>query len=292
MTGGVDLAAYGAWTAVPAYGTIWFPNVAADWVPYRYGQWLYIAPWGWTWCDDDPWGFAPFHYGRWVRVGPRWGWVPVGPGIAVSAGVPVYAPALVHFFGAGPNVGWVPLGPGEIYRPPYRASPAYVRSLNRYDVRNWRTIAARPSPDGGIGRFADRRALTYVPRSVLAGGHPVAPAFGHAPPGEKPASLRSLPAGAPPAPGPHGFGRAQRTAAFRPTRPAMRGPTMAQPVMARPVMARPVMPRPAPHFTPAPHVAAAPHFAPQAPHFAAPPHRSPPHPSPPPRAQGPERRPP
>src|SRR6185369_45271 len=60
----------------------------------------------------------PSHYGRWVNTGGYWGWAP-GPIVAT----PVYAPALVAFFG-GPNfgvsigigapaVGWVALGWGE-----------------------------------------------------------------------------------------------------------------------------------------------------------------------------------
>jgi hypothetical protein len=62
---------------------------------------------GWTWVDTAPWGWVPYHYGRWVFVGSFWAWAP-GPIMAV----PVYAPALVVFFG-GPVFGWVALGWGE-----------------------------------------------------------------------------------------------------------------------------------------------------------------------------------
>src|SRR4029077_1919031 len=76
-------------------------------------------PWGWTWVDYAPWGWAPCHYGRWVFANGFWGWAP-GPLIHR----PVFAPALVGFFGfgvggvsvsvgIGPSVGWVPLGWGE-----------------------------------------------------------------------------------------------------------------------------------------------------------------------------------
>ena len=135
MTGGQDLGAYGAWDTSPEYGNVWYPQVATDWAPYRDGRWSYVAPWGWTWVDAAPWGFAPFHYGRWAQIGPRWGWIPGYPGYA-GAYRPVYAPALVSFFGlgvgvgigvgigvgygfggpafgSGGRVGWVPLGPRE-----------------------------------------------------------------------------------------------------------------------------------------------------------------------------------
>jgi hypothetical protein len=198
MTGGAALASYGAWSVVPDYGTIWFPSVAAGWAPYRYGQWIYMSPWGWTWCDSAPWGFAPFHYGRWVQIGPRWGWVPIGPGVPPHRGFPVYAPALVHFFSAGKTIGWVPLGPGELYRPSFARSPEAIRALNAYDVRN---PAAPGFARGAVGHlaisdFRNHGAATYVPRSVLSEGHPVAPAFSHAP-REDLAAFKPLPGGMP-----------------------------------------------------------------------------------------------
>jgi hypothetical protein len=137
LVGYEDLAEYGTWENVPAYGWVWAPRaVAAAWAPYHNGHWAWIEPWGWTWVDDAPWGFAPFHYGRWAHLGVRWVWV---PGEVVR---PVYAPALVAWvggnrwsasvtFGAGGGVGWFPLAPREVYVPAYRVAPAYVRDINR-----------------------------------------------------------------------------------------------------------------------------------------------------------------
>jgi hypothetical protein len=133
-----QLDPYGSWAHDPSYGDVWFPRVTvADWAPYRYGRWEWIRPWGWTWIDDAPWGFAPFHYGRWAVIGSRWCWVPghLGPR-------PIYSPALVVFVGggssgwnfsagSGPGIAWYPLAPGEAWRPLYRASPVYVRDVNR-----------------------------------------------------------------------------------------------------------------------------------------------------------------
>jgi hypothetical protein len=140
VVGYQELDRQGVWAQEPGYGYVWYPQVtAADWAPYRYGHWDWIEPWGWTWVDDAPWGFAPFHYGRWALIGSRWAWVPgpLGPR-------PVYAPALVTFVSSGPGIGWYPLAPGEVWRPFFRASPAYARNVNRYLVRDSRYYNTGP----------------------------------------------------------------------------------------------------------------------------------------------------
>jgi len=118
--GAEDLDEYGTWQEEPTYGPVWRPSyVAPGWAPYTNGRWVWQDPWGWTWVDYQPWGWAPCHYGRWVYTNGFWGWAP-GPLIHR----PVFAPALVSFFGfnaggvsvsvgIGPSVGWVPLGWGE-----------------------------------------------------------------------------------------------------------------------------------------------------------------------------------
>ena len=177
MPGGDDLAAYGAWTATPEYGQVWYPQVAAGWVPYRDGHWAYVAPWGWTWIDDAPWGFAPFHYGRWVEIHGRWAWT---PGTVQVAAPPVYAPALVAFVGIGVGVavgaavesgrvGWFPLGPHEAYHPWYHASETYVREVNRRDVTNVTVINRNVT----INNFVNRHAATVVPAAAMAESRPV-----------------------------------------------------------------------------------------------------------------------
>src|SRR5712692_7897896 len=114
-----DLDPYGTWRGVPTYGSIWVPTVVqTGWVPYSTGAWTLDPYYGWTWVDTAPWGWAPYHYGRWVFVDGFWAWTP-GP-VVVR---PVYAPALVAFFGGpnvrvgvtigGPLVSWVALGWGE-----------------------------------------------------------------------------------------------------------------------------------------------------------------------------------
>ena len=117
VSGVDDLDQHGAWRVVPEYGAVWVPQgVAPDWAPYTTGRWIWDPRFGWTWVDTAPWGWAPYHYGRWVHVNRVWAWAP-GP-VVVR---PVYAPALVAFFGApgirvaigAPFVSWVALGWGE-----------------------------------------------------------------------------------------------------------------------------------------------------------------------------------
>ncbi len=96
-----DLAPYGSWVTVAAYGDVWVPRVSPWWRPYSQGHWV-LTDDGWTWVADEPWGWAPYHYGRWY-VDPAWGWVWV-PGH-------VWAPAWVAWRSGGGHVGWAALPP-------------------------------------------------------------------------------------------------------------------------------------------------------------------------------------
>jgi hypothetical protein len=180
LVGYEDLDEQGTWRSMPSYGNVWMPaNVGRDWAPYRDGHWSYVQPWGWTWVDDAPWGFAVSHYGRWARFPQGWGWVP-GP----RAASPVYAPALVAFVSIGAGaysqrerpVAWVPLAPREVYRPSYRASPAYVTSIN---VTNT-TLARNQIPrEHQRVDYANRRvggAVTAVPQAAFVRAQPVSKA--------------------------------------------------------------------------------------------------------------------
>jgi hypothetical protein len=117
MYGGEALDQYGTWRVVDPYGPVWVPlGVSAGWAPYSSGRWVWDPYYGWTWVDTAPWGWAPYHYGRWVYATGYWAWAP-GPVVVA----PVYAPALVAFFGGAhfgigvgvPGVSWVALGWGE-----------------------------------------------------------------------------------------------------------------------------------------------------------------------------------
>ncbi len=185
MTGYQDLNRYGQWNPDPTYGQVWYPQVDASWTPYRDGHWAYVAPWGWTWVDDAPWGFTPFHYGRWVQVRNRWAWWP-----GTVAAQPVYAPALVTFFGGigglnvgisiGQSVGWIPLGPEEVYVPPYRHSDHYVRNVNVRYVHNETTIinvVNNTTVINNYNNYHNRNGATVVDGATMTGSRPVAPEF-------------------------------------------------------------------------------------------------------------------
>ncbi len=191
MTGAEALDGHGNWRDEAGHGAVWFPNkLPIDWAPYRFGRWRWLAPWGWTWIDDTPWGFAPFHHGRWLFAGGRWGWAPGQPAAANAPLRPVYAPALVGFFGnegsavwtssvsaSTPLVGWYPLAPGEIYWPAYSTQMAYVRALNAASAIEMAQVQAPPS-DGAAGpahRFARTAfAASAMPYAAFVGMQDVA----------------------------------------------------------------------------------------------------------------------
>ena len=154
MTGAADLARFGTWSVAADGVHVWTPaKLPAGWAPYQQGAWSWNSPWGWTWVDDQPWGFAPFHYGRWLNIKGRWAWTPGQWGKAR----PVYAPALVGWFGGppltldgAPAVGWVALAPDEPVFPAYAVSAKYWNALTNASV----------AP-------ASRRALTFAGRARL-----------------------------------------------------------------------------------------------------------------------------
>ena len=176
MIGARDLDEFGIWDTDYEFGRVWYPTaVTSGWAPYRYGRWTWVQPWGWTWVDDAAWGFAPFHYGRWVRIGNRWAWSP-----GTSVGRPVYAPALVTFFGGngwsvsasiGPTYSWVPLGWNEPYVPWYTYSPNYWRQVNRPYVRN---IAEDPWRPRNYVHANVPGAISAVAGAAFISGRPVA----------------------------------------------------------------------------------------------------------------------
>ena len=140
MTGAAVLTQYGTWQAQPTVGTVWFPQVAATWVPYREGRWALCPTLGLDLGRQRALGVSRHsHYGRWAQFGGRWGWVPqpvAEQGYGYGGDYrPIYAPALVTFLGAAVGaftaaafasgaIGWSPLGIHEPYYPPYRVSPA------------------------------------------------------------------------------------------------------------------------------------------------------------------------
>jgi len=186
MTGAAGLARFGTWSVAPDGLRVWTPaKLPAGWAPYTQGAWSWNSPWGWTWVDDQPWGFAPFHYGRWLTVKGRWAWTPGQWGAAR----PVYAPALVGWFGGpaltvdgAPAVGWVALAPNEPVFPGYAVSARYWNALTNASVAPARRHAvaiagrARLVPEGDVASAnrAAPGALTVVGVAGLLPHVPVA----------------------------------------------------------------------------------------------------------------------
>jgi hypothetical protein len=184
MTGASDLDRFGHWRDDPSFGHLWFPDsVPAGWAPFRFGHWAFVRPWGWTWIDHAPWGFAPFHFGRWAFVGGRWGW---WPGTRIVAR-PVFAPALVAFFG-GSNfavafasgrpfgaVGFVPLAPHEAFHPFFPASAIFVRNVNVavVDQSIFSKIQVVTPETIAVSAFANRHAAIVVPSLAFTRAVPV-----------------------------------------------------------------------------------------------------------------------
>jgi len=233
MTGYEELDRYGSWSTSSDYGSLWTPQVAADWTPYRDGSWTFIAPWGWTWVDNAPWGYAPFHYGRWVQVRNRWAWAP-----GRLERRPVWSPALVGWVGGSNwNVGfqshnlaahgWYPLSPYDRYVPGYRLSGERLRRLN-----DWRHATRREQYQPGR-----HNGLTVVPRDQFGGRGPVI--VPRAPRPNRPEQLvPGTPGSAPPPPlaARPGWNRDRRDLPER----ANVGPTgVGRPGLERPALERP-----------------------------------------------------
>ncbi len=97
------LSPYGRWINNAQYGSVWIPNVNADFHPYQTnGRWV-MTDYGNTWLSNYDWGWAPFHYGRWF-IDDFYGWVWV-PGYE-------WGPGWVNWRTGGGYYGWAPLGPG------------------------------------------------------------------------------------------------------------------------------------------------------------------------------------
>ena len=174
--GADDLDRHGTWRVEGQYGRVWVPTgVPAGWAPYTTGSWIWDPYYGWTWVDAAPWGWAPYHYGRWVHVRGHWAWAP-GPFVAR----PVYAPALVAFFGAGVRgpLGWCALGWGEPLLPwwgrpgfvgrPWWAGWGGPRVVNRVVVH--KTVVVKPEHVTVFQNARIRNAVVVVDRDRFGKG--------------------------------------------------------------------------------------------------------------------------
>jgi hypothetical protein len=185
-TGASDLDAYGRWTQVPDYGSVWVPVVSAGWAPYRVGRWVWEPYYGWTWVSYEPWGWAPYHYGRWFLYGGSWCWWP-GPVAFAPAYYPVWSPAYVSFFGFGADfsvgfgfghIGWLPIGPADFYHPWYGRGVNTVNVTNITNINNINNINNITNVNnvrnggGGTGGGLVTGSSAVAPLWRRATGHP------------------------------------------------------------------------------------------------------------------------
>jgi hypothetical protein len=96
-----QLTPYGAWVDDPALGHVFTPE-SADFVPYTVGHWQYTDV-GFVWISAQPFDWATAHYGRWAYSTPysRWVWLPDT----------TWGPSWVEWRQSGDDFGWAPLAP-------------------------------------------------------------------------------------------------------------------------------------------------------------------------------------
>lgn len=131
-----QLDGYGQWMNIQDLGTVWQPNVSADWQPYSDGHWVWTAN-GWMWDSYEPFGWVVYHYGYWDND-PQYGWI----------WIPSYqwTPANVNWYNQNGYVGWSPQpSPGFIHSHLYSDSPNY-----------WVVVPQQNFIDNNVSRFRTR----------------------------------------------------------------------------------------------------------------------------------------
>ncbi|MBI3645295.1 MAG: FecR domain-containing protein [Acidobacteriales bacterium] len=189
-----DLDAYGHWTSVPDYGSVWVPTADYGWAPYRAGRWVWEPYWGWTWVSYEPWGWAPYHYGRWFLYGSSWVWWP-GQSYGYRHYRPIWAPAYVSFFGFGNgggfgfgfgsgwgSIGWLPIGPCDHFYPWYGGYRSRFNVVNVTNIYNYHNGGIPPLRSGtrysnirlAMNNDRIRQAVSTVPSNDFGRGRTTA----------------------------------------------------------------------------------------------------------------------
>ncbi len=142
---------YGFWVDIPAYGTVWHPNVSPEWRPYTYGQWIWSDQ-GWVWVGYEPFAWIVYHYGSWYNDR-AYGWV----------WVPAYdwAPAPVAWSMGDDYIAWAPLPPqgAPLIQPgdPYWEQSWVLVPVAQFRQENVGSLnAAKDSRSGGRVRGTTR----------------------------------------------------------------------------------------------------------------------------------------
>ncbi len=162
-----QLDGYGQWVDVQDLGTVWQPNVSADWQPYSDGHWVWTS-YGWMWDSYEPFGWVVYHYGYWDND-PQYGWI----------WVPTYqwVPANVNWFDQNGYIGWAPQpSPGFLNSHLYSDSPNYWvvvpqqnfidNNVSRYRTRDNAAIAHIRNNEGS--RSPDIRTIENVTKQRIS----------------------------------------------------------------------------------------------------------------------------
>ncbi len=131
-----QLDGYGQWMNIQDLGTVWQPNVSADWQPYSDGHWVWTS-YGWMWDSYEPFGWVVYHYGYWDND-PQYGWI----------WVPTYqwVPANVNWYVQNGYIGWAPQpSPGFLNSHLYSDSPNY-----------WVVVPQQNFIDNNVSRYRTR----------------------------------------------------------------------------------------------------------------------------------------
>jgi hypothetical protein len=137
-----DLDSYGTWITLPPYGSVWRPNVTADWAPFNFGHWDYTPP-NWTWVSYEPFGWIVYHYGNWFYAsGYGWVWIPANG---------QWSPARVEWATYDDFVCWTPLPPQGVTLP---------RPWERYEnVDLWSVVHAKDFTADNVGALRLERLV-------------------------------------------------------------------------------------------------------------------------------------
>ena len=131
-----QLDEYGQWINVQDLGTVWQPNVSADWQPFYDGHWVWTS-YGWMWDSYEPFGWVVYHYGYWDND-PQFGWI----------WIPTYqwTPANVNWYNQNGYIGWSP-----------QPSPEFINShLYSDSQNNWLVVPQQNFIDNNVSRYRTR----------------------------------------------------------------------------------------------------------------------------------------
>jgi len=189
-----DLAYYGNYFYVPAWGWAWQPYYAGvGWNPFFDGAWMWYPQFGYAWVSPYPWGWMPYRYGSWNFIpGYGWAWMP-GAAWNTWMTVPMVSHAPVNWVALHAPAAPVAGAPstvavGRVWGPVYPAgvqAPLLQRTL---------LASSGASAAPHLWRFTGQRANFMANHGTVSGPSRVAMAkpqshMAHSAPGPRPSGF-------------------------------------------------------------------------------------------------------